>query len=517
MKRFASLLLLVAAGCGTRSANWNGPLDVVGPVAASGNLVWLDRTASVVEVLDPSGTRSSQSVAVMQYPRDLAATPSGFLVSGGRGDAPQVEVVALPGGTSSRVPVAGTYDHIAVSPDGAHAILYYDPSAGPAPGGPAARNNNEVTVLDLKALTASVESLSTDSLAPDSVVFSPDPTLAAIVMDTTLVLIDLTQPQSQVQIPLNLPNGTQLHPVKVLFAPDGSYLYVQAGGSDDVLALQVIHSNSGLSSAVNFLFLPGAAGLTDIAVPQGSSFTHAVAALYQGPGNGSAALLDAAGDTSLTHSLQLTEPGTSISDLGGGMLLVSAAGSPRLTGWEPLVDRAAVGNLTAAGVGSPLIEPGAAFFVQAAVTTSTGTSAALTGLRLTDTGAQLLTRQNPLVLQASPTASAIDPVSGLLLLGVPVSGSGTAAPIPTAGTTSSTAAAQTGAVVTVNPATLAIGSLILDDTITAIGVVGRYGYALHPSPLGDVSFFPLANPSRDNARRVYGFLSGGILGAGGSL
>jgi hypothetical protein len=176
-----------------------------------------------------------------------------------------------------------------------------------------------------------------------------------------------------------------------------------------------------------------------------------------------------------------------------------------------------VGSLTAAGISSPLVGPGAAFFIQSAVTTSTGTSAALTGLRLSDSGAQLLAHQSPLVLQAAPTASTIDPVSGLLLLGVPVSGAGAAAPIPAAGANGATASTVTEAVVTVDPTTLNIGGLVLDDAITQLGVVGSFGYAIHPSPLGDVTFFPLSNPNRSNAHRVYGFLAGGLLGAGGTL
>jgi hypothetical protein len=280
----------------------------------------------------------------------------------------------------------------------------------------------------------------------------------------------------------------------------------------------VIRTAAGLSSAVNFLFFPGASGLTDIAVPQGGAFTHYVAALYSAPSDGTAALLDASGDTSLTHSLTLTESGTTLVDLGSGMLLIASSGSTRVTGWEPLVDRSTLGNLPGAGVGPPLVATGDAFFVQASVTTSTGTSAALTGLRLEDTGAQLLAHESPLVLQGSPSASAVDPVTGLLLLSVPVDGSGGAAPIDEAGAVATTAAASTvGAVVTVDPTSLAIGGLVLDEQVVSMGVIGSYGYALHPSPLGDVTFFPLSNPSRTSARRVYGFLAGGLLGAGGTL
>lgn len=514
MNRTVGLLCAaaLAAGCGTRGSRWEQAPDVAGPVVAAGELVYLNRTVSVAEVLDPSGQHPPLGLDVLDLPRALAPAPNGFLVSGGRGDAPELDVVSLPDGTVRRLGVAGAYDDVSVSPDGRFAVLYFDPAAPPAPGGPAARNNNEITVVDLGALKPTTLSLNTESIAPSSVIFSPDPGVAAIVMDGTIVVLELAHPDLRVQVPLKLPDGTLLHPKQVLFAPDGKYLYVRTVGSDDVLALQVDATDSMVQSAVNFLFFPGASGLVDIAVPQAPGFDRYVAALYAGAGGGTAALLDATGDTSLTHSVQLQVAGAQLSDLGDGKLLISSTHTTAVTGWEPLLDRVDSDALPAQAAAAPLVANGHAFFVHPAVTTSTGTSAGLTGVTLTDDGSRLHLHQSPLVLGGTPSASALDGKTGMLLLGIAVSPDANgAAPIPSG---VSSGRAQTGSVVTVQPDTLAIGGLVLDDAVVGLGTAGDFAFATHQSPVGDVTFFPLQGPSRGNARRVFGFLSGHMLDQG---
>lgn len=511
MSRWIALGVAVALwGCGTRSNRWEQTPVVVGPVVASNELVWLNRTVSVAEVLDPSGQRAPMGLDVLELPRAIAASPNGFLVTGGRGDAPLLDVVSLPDGARRTISVAGAYDKAAVSPDGRFAVLFYDPAAPPAPGGPAARNNNEITVVDLGASTAAALSLNTESVAPSSVVFSPQPGVAAVVMDGTVVLVELDRPELRVQVPLKLPDGTLLHPQQVLFAPDGKYLYVRTVGSDDVLSLEVDATPTRIGSAVNFLFFPGASGLTDIAVPSGPGFDRYVAALYSGTG-GTAALLDATGDTSRTHSVKLSAPAQTLTDLGGGKLLMSSPRSTAVAGWEPLLDRSDEDALPAIASGDPLVGGGHAFFVHPSVTTSAGTSAGLTGVYLVDDGSRLQLKQNPLVLGGTPAASAIDP-TGTLLLGIPVASTDNgAAPIASG---VSGQRGETGSVVTVKPESLAIGGLVLDDTVVSLGTAGGFGFATHASPLGDVTFFPVDGASRASARRVYGFLAGHMLDQG---
>jgi hypothetical protein len=201
--------------------------------------------------------------------------------------------------------------------------------------------------------------------------------------------------------------------------------------------------------------------------------------------------------------------GSHFDDLGNGQLLISSAASTWVAGWEPLLDRWEQGVLPAQAAASPLVGPGHAFFVHSSVKTPTGTSAALTGIALEDDGARLRVHQSPVILGGTPTASAVDDASRSLLLSIPVEQAGSgAAPLATH------ASGQTGSVVTLRADTLAIDGLVLDDTVTGLGVVGGFGYALHPGELGDVTFFPVGDPTRANARRVSGFLAGHLLDQG---
>lgn len=524
----AATMLLTTAACDNRSPDWEEPLSVVGPVVAANELVWVNQDVPVATVLDPTGSHAPLTVNVLPYPRAVSATPTGVLLTGGSGESPEVDLISLPGGSLRVLKVAGAYNHADISPNGQYAVLYYDPTAAGPPGGPAARNNNEISIVDLNALSVSTVSLGTESLAPDSTVFSPDQQVVAVVMDGTVVLVSLAQPTVQVQIPLNATGGAALHPLKTLFAPDGAYLYVLTDDPDNVLALTVTVGADSLDSAVNFLFLPGATGLTDIAVPQGSLFDRYVGALYSsntaGTSGTTGALLDATGLTSRTVSQQFTQSYANFTDLGGGFLVLATAESTAVAGWEPIADRYEEGSLQAVATALPLVAkstvtppvpatapPASAFFTHPTTTTDTGSSsAAATVVALTDDGSLLHVYQRPLVLDGPPTAAAVDPASGTILLAITV-------PTPVTGSAASASAAgnstpvNTGSIVTVAPDTLAIGGFLLDDTVTSLGVAGSKAFAILPNDLGDITFFPIANPSRSSSVRVLGFLAQDLL------
>jgi hypothetical protein len=472
----ALALVVPLAGCPTPPTT-----TTLGPLATNGKLCYVvsqDAQTTAV-VLDPAARQGQPlTFALQTLPRAFVAIPTGFLVTGGKGDSPHLDIVTLPRGTVQSISVPGAYDSAAVTFDGAFAVLFFDPTATPAPGSPAARNNNQITVVDLKTQTPTTLSLNTASLAPKFVVFSPDNQLAAIVLDGTVALLNLAQPTAQVQVPLTLPDGTTLHPTKALFSPDGAFVYLQAQGTDDVIVLTVNRGSGTLTTTVNFLLPPGATGLQDIAVPSGAGFTQFVAAVYTGS-PGSAALLDATGDTSQTHLLPTTSGGAQFFDLGNGTLLITTAGANSFTVWEPLLDRYATEQLPAETAGTPIITHNRAFFVQPAVVTTGGATAALTSVSVSDNGSQVVARQNPIVLAGAPSATALDPVSGMIFLGIPVPE-----------TTDTTII--DGAVVAIDPTTLAIGGFsIPTKPIAGIGVVGNFAFAVHPSTTGDLSFFPI--------------------------
>lgn len=516
MRRVTLLILLFASACDEGDDLWTKPLSVVGPVPAAGQLVWLHRTAAILTVLDPTGGRSPAHHNVIELPRDMAPTSAGVVVVGGHGARPGLDLVSLPGGEVTRVAIPGAYDHVAVSPSGRFAVLFYDPSAPPAPGGPAARNNNEITVVDLQTLVVSRLSLATEALAPEEVLFSPDGEVAAILLDSAVALVVLADPATRVQVPLKLPGGRVLRPAEALFAPAGDFLYVRSADADDVLALEVARGEGGIHSSINFLFFPGARGLKDIAVPAGPGFEHAVAALYSDASATHAVLLDAAGDASRTHFAQLARPATALADLGEGRLLIysdprnaPAVQTKAVAGWEPLVDRFDEDQLQGPVQAPPQIGMGGAFLPHALVSSGFGTSAALTGITLQDDGTRLRVRLSPIVLGGPSTAAQMDGPTGTLFLSVTAlrKDSGAA---PILGSDDDFGG-NIGALVAVKADSLAIGGVPLDHDVTALGRVGDHLYALHPGDLGDITFLPAGSLDRAAARRVVGFLAGGLL------
>jgi hypothetical protein len=515
MLRHSLLAALALVSCTTRDPAWNKPFDVTGPLAAGGRLVWLNRSLGRVVALDPTGAAPPLSVPVGLRPRAFAATPSGVVVTGGRGDAPVVHVVSLPAGDDRTFTVAGAYDHAAVSGDGRFAVLFYDPTATPAAGGPAARNNDEISIADLAAGTSTAVALRTEALAPAFVVFSPASDTAAVVLDAAVAVVRLAEPADHVLIPLKLPTGSTLHPREVLFSPDGAFVYVRTQETDDVLAIAIDRTGPRLGASINFLLFPGVHGIADIAVPAGTEFTGSVAALYDDPAGAVVALLDATGDTSRTRSVRFSQRATRLSDLGGGALLVHSDVADHLRfvgGWMPAVDRSDEDQLPGTLGQSPLVGPGAAWFVHPAVGTALNTSAALTRVTLDDDGARLRVRMAPVILGGTATALALDPASGSLVASVRIPREDSGAGPSLADATDFTG--TVGSLVIVRPGDLALSGLAVDEDVDTLGFVGPFLFALHPSSLGDVTFVPMTKLARTEARRTQGYLAAGLLDRG---
>ncbi len=524
-----ALALAALGGCGDRADGWDDPLEVVGPVEAAGHLTWLNRSARQLVAIDPAGDGPPIYVQVAELPRAVAASSGGAWVLGGRGDAPTLDLVELPAGTVTSVALGGAYDRMEVSPDRRFAVLFFDPSVPGAPGGPAARNNNEVTVVDFSDGSAELVALRTESIAPRGVVFAPQGTLAAVVLDSALSILDLAEPQRNVRVPLKLSSGNELTPEEAIFSADARYLYVRTRESDDVLSVELTETGDDLEGFLNFLFVPGASGLADIVVPAGEGFERAVVALWRGGGAGGslAALLDATGDESRTHLARLTRAATHVDDLGSGKLLVYQDPDPTgnspvsryVAGWDPLGDRVEEDLLPGAPASLPRIGAGIAFFPHESVLVEgRGSVAALTGVTLALDGARMKVNLTPIELSGDPTATALDAAQGRLFLGVSISreDSGAAPDYED----EEDFGGKTGSLVVITAAEdpdggaePVIQGLVLDDTIDALGVVGDHLFALHPGTLGDVTFVPRSDLSRAAAIRYDGFLGAGLLDA----
>jgi len=134
-----------------------------------------------------------------------------------------------------------------------------------------------------------------------------------------------------------------------------------------------------------------------------------------------------------------------------------------------------------------------------------GGSRALTAVSLAREETRMRVRLRPVVLSGRPASFVFSDQRMVLSVDVPREGSG-AAP-----TYAGDETGDTGALVIVGAADLAISGVTLDEVVDEVGVVGDHYYALHPDPMGDVTFVPKATPRRSAARRWDGFLLSGLL------
>lgn len=517
MRNFSKWMLaaaLLTSACGERSKDWDQQRTVLGPVVAANRLVYLQANAAILTALDPSNVTPALHLDVLSRGRSLAATPDGVVLVGGSGAEPGLDYVKLPSGERVRFSLPGAYDNVAVSPNGQYLVLSYDPNRLPAAGGPAARNNNEITVINLKSQEKKTLALRTESLAPQSVVFSSDGLVVAVVLDAAIAFVELSDPSVHVHVPLKLPGGQVLGPKKAVFSQDGAFLFVHASNTDDVLALEVLRSPGEIGSAINFLFFPGASGLQDILVPDGPGFDRSIVALYSSFTGSQMVLLDAEGDSSKTKAAQLTRRLTSLANLGDGQVLGwsdpdrrSPEESRAVAGWLPLEGRMDEDLLQGPVKSEPQFSAGGAFFPHGTV----GARSALTGVTLDDDGARLRVRLAPIVLGGVPTATALDVDGGTLFVSVAVDREESGAALDR---TYNRDTAQVGSIVALQADSLGIGGLALDASVTRLGVVGSHLYAVHNASFGDVTFTPLDKLERESARRMTGFLAGRLADRG---
>lgn len=506
----SGVALLATAACDPRASIWERSLEVEGPVVAGGQLVHLVRTTGQVVTLDPK--RGVTAYPVGARARALTATPSGVAVIGGRGSAPVLDLVALPEGARRRIDLPAPYDRIWVAPGGARLLLTFDPSAPQAPGAVPARNMNEVGVVDLATGRVEQVLLRTESLAPREVIFDASGALAAVLLDAAVALVDLgSDPPEVVTIPLRLPGGVHLTPLKGLFAPDASRLYLRVEGSADVLALE-ISRGAAFGATVNFLYWPDATALKDIALVEG--YPDHVAALFERGEGGALALLEGSGDQARSFGTALSARPTRLYDLGEGHVLACAAPAATSGVYSRYVavfglERRRLDEDSLPGTTSslPRVAGGRAIFDHGGVALGGGdSSAALTVLRAEEDALRLRVRLSPVVLGGQATLAGEAGPDGSILVAVRAGREDAGAPPDLDGSMAPDVAFLTVVDAEGQPGP----ALLLDEVVGSVGVTGDLVWARHPSPTGDVTVAPLSSFTRSAARRAVGLFFAGL-------
>lgn len=508
-----SLVLVAVGGCREADERFGDPAELVGPIPLASHVAYVHRGTHRLLLVEPT-SGAVRSVALVEDIRAVTEANAEVMVIGGGGRAPVLERVDATGATR-RIELPGAYDRIEASPDGRFAILLYDPRATPAAGAPAARNANELAVVDLTAGSARREVLGTESVAPREVVYSAQGSLAAVLLDSAIAVVDLTGAAPALRIPLELPGGDRLSPTKALFSPDAAFLYVHARASTDVLSIELLRDGTALRASINFLAGPAGAQLSDIAVVgDGPSLVHAVAAAFLHAPSASLLLLDARGDTSLTREVEVRAVGTWLSPLEDGLVLFHAnADTPGTTGgyafavWDPLAELADESTLGGTTVGPVHVAAGGllVFEHQTAVE---GTNAITVASTSREQG-RLRVRASPVVVGGTLTAVAADRTRGEVYLGVTVARRDSGAAPDEAD--EDRFDRPTGTLVVVRGQSLDITGVPLDHVVERLGLLGGHVFATHPSTTGHLTFLPRDDLRRESARSADALTLAGVL------
>ncbi len=258
---------LVAALCAVISCVPNNgstplPFEALPPVAAAGQLVYVERSSRAAYILD-FATRQPRlrQVEVGADASSLQTRPGHddavILSRGVRGDIgiepepAQLTVVPMNATLHPRSYTLGSpFNAFEMTSDGRFAFVYYRQQQNL---GRLLFNPNEIAIVDLNALPGAGNPVSRTVRSfgdvPEGVIFSPEMTLAdgprnlAVVLSSAYItLIDLNHlDRPEVTVRLTLPGDTRaIEPRQVLFDTENSTLYVRADQSDDVYVLPLI-------------------------------------------------------------------------------------------------------------------------------------------------------------------------------------------------------------------------------------------------------------------------------------
>jgi hypothetical protein len=494
--RWALAASLLFSGCGTRGSLYTQALEPLPLLTTRSALVSVVPQTSRAAIVRPDANRPTQAVPISEQARRAEVSPAGdrVIILGGTIKHPVIDLLDPEKATVETLDIHGLFDMVSFSPDGSLAILTYSARAPTA--GVAARNLNEIDVVDLISRTVTRMQLDTDSLAPRSVVFapaqtSPESQRVAVTFDKGVAVFDALQPQKEARrIAVRPPGSTaQTSVQRALFSPDACFLYLQASGLDDVVVVELAVDGEGvLAPAINFV--AGGTGLSGIEVPRGAGQEHSVLAIYTGTRE--AVLLDALGIEENMVRLSLSDPLTKILALADGKVLVYDGDFRTVVAWDPASGKSGPAVLDA-GFDSALVADGLgeAIFRHPSMGTAYG-GGALSVVFVEEDVNRLRVRAHSIQLAANPQALLLDGSQGRLFLAVQVDG--------------------VAYLVRLDLSTLEPTQVILDAPAAALSyLAGTDTVAtIHSQDVyGDVTFLPAAGLDRAQAVRVTDFALAG--------
>ncbi len=515
-------LSLAMSGCPDRDALLDAPIAVLGPVAAGQTLTWVDVNTSSARVLDlASPTLAVRTVPVGVEPtlatQRRAHAEVMVLSRGSRGEpgvAPTPGTLAvIPAvGAARTYTVASPFNAVSQTDDGRFAVAHYLPSAT---SGRLLFNPNEVAIVNLDAPPSDTNptrrTVRSFGGVPNAVVFSPPMpingtprTLAVVLSDAYVTLLDLTNPlRSEITVRLTLPEDQRaIRPTQLLFDPEQSTVYVRAEASNDVYALRLVTVTPDGPTANDFR--PSINQLAAGRNPSDMALIGAAAErklLVVSPGSRDARVIDARANSTVTVPLDAT----------ANRILLFTATSPR----------------------DPSAQPRALLYG------TNGAASAVSFLELTDIDARRGQNVETVQLQRAVRNALPLPERDAVMLDHASTGAGgqlslldlsrrTVSPIfaevPLEGATfdsdrqrlwvAPNGIARMGYITLSN---FGPGEVRLDEPVTDViplpataGGSGRV-VAVHPSTMGSLTVLDAADPRRETARTLHGYLLDSML------
>ncbi|MGE0869883.1 MAG: hypothetical protein AB7P03_15060 [Kofleriaceae bacterium] len=339
MHRFASFTVLALAltACweDERPALWDRDRSVLGPIPLKAQVAYVDSALDRVTLLELAGDapviskahigrRAIHAVPSPDRQKLLVITRGEEAIRAGQIDeAPQLWVIdaANPQAPATPYAIGSSFDRIAVSSDGVHAIAYFS-AAGPDAAG-FFRNPNELAVIDLTRPPGDgnpqLKTIRSFGSVPEGIALSPpmvipgaaDPmprTFAFVLSANNLTVFDASHAdRREVSIRLDL-GGEPVIPREVVFAPNTASAYVRSDNARDVLQVVLDAASPSETNANDYrpllAELGAGGGPTDIAVYDDASGRRYVLATT--PNTGEVVVIDA--DTAQFRSVPIADP-----------------------------------------------------------------------------------------------------------------------------------------------------------------------------------------------------------------
>lgn len=487
----ALVLIVALSACGRRGSLYEAELAPLPLVTTSSAVVQVVPQTNRAVVVRPGQARPS-AVLVSSGARLATRVPGREVVAilSGSARAPTLDLVDLEANTIDTIEAPGAFDRMTFSPEGAFGILTYDASRS---AGLAARNLNELALLNVGDATLTRISLDTEGVAPRFVQFAPavgGRRLVAIALDRGLALFDALRPNVPPRrIALRPPGSTSDAGVlEFVFSRDTRWLFVRTLGVDDVVAIE-LGPEVGAPPSASINFIAGGVGLADLELAPESA-GDGVLAVYST--SQEAFLLDARGIQDNQRRVGLPAAFTQVAPIGPGRVLLWAPSTRAVLVWDVLDGRTGVATLAGLPDRSwPLPALGRAALLLPAIDSS---AAALDTLSVTEDPNRLRVRVQTVQLARKPTAFTFSDDQELLFAAVPQP-----AGLP--------------AVVTVELRSLALSEIVLDVPITGLAHLANGGQlvAEHASPFGDLSVMPAGAVDRLAVTRFSDFALTGAL------